>query len=265
VEVLRADGLEIAYERAGDGPPLVLLHGAACDARIWRPQLSALADEFTVIAWDQPGAYRSTDPPAGFGLPDYADAVAALLTELGLGPAHLGGLSWGGTLALETYRRHPDLVATLVLADTYAGWKGSLPAAEIQARVEGVRAMVAAPRDRFDPTLPGLFAGEPPAEFVPLLAEMAADVRPGPLLEQLLVMADADLCDVLPTVRVPSLLIWGELDARSPLDVAHQLEQGIPGARLVVYPGAGHVTNLELPDEFNASVREFCRANAPTG
>jgi pimeloyl-ACP methyl ester carboxylesterase len=70
---------------------------------------------------------------------------------------------------------------------------------------------------------------------------------------------------VLPAVTAPTLLIWGELDARSPLDVARQLERGIPGARLVVFPGSGHVTNLERPDEFNAAVREFCRAHPPPG
>ncbi len=138
--ILRADGLEIAYERAGEGPPLVLVHGAACDGRVWRPQLAALSDEFTVVAWDEPGAGRSSDVPADIGLPDYADALAAVIGALALGPAHVAGLSWGGTVALELYRRRPELVATLVLADSYAGWKGSLPPAEVRARVAGARA-----------------------------------------------------------------------------------------------------------------------------
>ncbi len=143
MEVLAVDGLEIAYERAGDGPPLVLVHGAAVDSRMWRPQLESLADEFTVVAWDEPGAGRSSDVPADFTLPDYADRLAALIDALDLGPAHVAGLSWGGTVALELYRRRPELVATLVLADTYAGWKGSLPAAEVQARVAGLERMLA--------------------------------------------------------------------------------------------------------------------------
>ena len=123
----RHDGITIAYERAGEGPPLVLVHGAAGDARLWRPQLDALADEFTVIAWDEPGAGRSSDLPAGFGLTDFADCLGGLVEATGVGPAHLCGLSWGGTVVLELYRRRPDLIRTLILADTYAGWKGSLP------------------------------------------------------------------------------------------------------------------------------------------
>jgi pimeloyl-ACP methyl ester carboxylesterase len=261
VEVVRANGLEIAYERVGRGPPLVLVHGAAVDSRMWRPQLGALADEFTVVAWDEPGAGRSSDVPADFALANYADCLAALIDALELGPAHVAGLSWGGTVALELYRHRPELVATLILVDTYAGWKGSLPAEEVQARVEGVRQMLAAADHLFDPTLPGLFAGDPPAEFVPLLEAMAADVRPESMRTALLVMAEADQRDLLPRIAVPALLIWGELDARSPLRVARQFEHAVPDAELVVIPGAGHVSNLEQPELFNDTVCEFCRAH----
>jgi pimeloyl-ACP methyl ester carboxylesterase len=261
--VVHVNGLEIAYRRAGEGPPLVLVHGAAEDGRAWRPQLDALADELTVVAWDEPGAGRSSDLPAGFALRDYADCLAALIRALALWPAHVGGLSWGGTVVLELYRRHPGLVATLLLVDTYAGWKGSLPAAEVRARVAGARQMLAAPTAEFDPTLPGLFAGDPPPRFIPLLEEMAAAVRPASLGAQLALMAEADQRDVLPRIAVPTLLLWGELDERSPLDVARQFEQAIPHAELVVIPGCGHVSNLERPEEFNAAVRRFCGEHPP--
>jgi pimeloyl-ACP methyl ester carboxylesterase len=261
VKVIRANGLEIAYERLGEGPPLVFVHGAAEDARVWKPQLAGLADEFTVVAWDEPGAGRSSDPPEGFSLADHADCLAALIEALALGPAHVAGLSWGGTIVLELYRRHPGLVATLILVDTYAGWKGSLPREEVQARVAGVRRMLASPAGQFDPTLPGLFAGDPPAEFVPLLEQIAGDVRPRSLEMQLLVMAEADQRDLLPRIHVPTLLIWGELDVRSPLSVARRLEQAITDAELVVIPDCGHVSNLERPERFNEAVREFCRSH----
>ena len=123
--------------------------------------------------------------------------------------------------------------------------------------------MLAAPAGEFDPTLPGLFAGDPPAEFVTLLDEIAAAVRPDSLRTQLLVMAEADQRDLLPRIAVPTLLVWGELDARSPLGVARQFERAIPDTELVVIPGAGHVSNLERPDRFNQAVRGFCRAHPP--
>jgi pimeloyl-ACP methyl ester carboxylesterase len=258
---IRTNGLEIAFQRAGEGPPLVLVHGAATDGRMWRPQLAGLVDELTVVAWDEPGAGRSSDPPAGFGLADYASCLATLIEELQLGPAHVGGLSWGGTLAQELYRHRPELVATLILVDSYAGWKGSLPEGEVRARVAGLREMLAAPAEHFDPTLPGLFAGDPPAEFVPLLEEMAADVRPESLESELLIMAETDQRDLLPRIAVPTLLIWGEGDLRSPVHVGRQFEQAIPDARLVLIPDAGHVSNMEQPDRVNEAVREFCRAH----
>jgi pimeloyl-ACP methyl ester carboxylesterase len=264
VEVVRTRGLEIAYERVGEGPPLILVHGGAEDGRVWQPQLAALADEFTVVAWDEPGTGRSSDVPAGFGLAEYAHCLAALIEAIALGPAHVAGLSWGGTVVQELYRQDPELVATLILVDTYAGWKGSLPEQEVRARVEGVRQMLAAPTEEFDPTYPGLFAGDPPAEFVPLLEQMAASVRRESLRTEVLVMAEADQRDLLPRIAVPTLLIWGEQDVRSPLSVARQFEQAIPDTKLVVIPGCGHVSNLERADEFNEAVREFCRAHSPS-
>ena len=87
MEVIRTSGLEIAYERVGEGPPLVFAHGAASDARLWRPQLAALADEFTVVAWDEPGAGRSSGSASPttrssyrFRLPSGSRAVRSLPT-----------------------------------------------------------------------------------------------------------------------------------------------------------------------------------------
>lgn len=256
---VRAHGVEIAYRRSGQGRPLILAHGAAEDGRVWTPQLEALANELTVVAWDESGAGRSSDVPARFGLADYAVCLAGVIEELGLGPAHVGGLSWGGTVALELYRRRPELVATLILVDTYAGWKGSLSEDDVRSRVEDLERTLEALPAAFDPALPGLFAGEPPASFVPLLEEMAGDVRPESVRTALRVMAEADLRDVLPGIAVPTLLVWGEPDVRSPRSVAHRFREAIPGAELAVIPGCGHVSNLDRPERFNEIVGDFCR------
>jgi pimeloyl-ACP methyl ester carboxylesterase len=261
MSTVRANGLEIAYQRVGEGPPLVFVHGAAEDGRTWQPQLAALADEFTVVAWDEPGAGNSSNLPADFELADYAHCLAALIKALALGPAHVAGISWGGTVVQELYRCHPELVASLILIDTYAGWKGSLPEEEVRARVEAAQAMLAAPAREFDPTLPGLFAGDPPAEFVALLGEIAGAVRPESFRTQLSLMAESDQRDILPRLAVPTLLIWGALDVRSPLSVAQQFEQAIPGAQLVVIPDCGHLSHLEQPTQFNDAVRAFCRGH----
>lgn len=261
---VRAQGIEVGYTRTGTGPRLVLAHGAAEDGRIWQPQIETLSDEFTVIAWDEPGTGRSSDVPEGFTLAGYADCLATVVEDAAAGPAHVAGLSWGGTVVLELYRRRPDLVATLILIDTYAGWRGSLPEEEVRARVAGVERMLAEPEGEFDPTFPGLFADGPPAEHVPLLEEVAAAVRPASLRTQIGIMADADQTDLLSRIAVPTLLVWGERDARSPLSIARRFEADIPDATLVVIPGAGHLCHLERPGEVDTAIREFCRAHAPS-
>jgi pimeloyl-ACP methyl ester carboxylesterase len=224
---------------------------------MWQPQLEDLAVDFTVVAWDEPGAGESGDVPGDFRFEDYAAALATLIDALDLGPAHVAGLSWGGTVALELYRLRPDLVAKLILADSYAGWKGSLPREEVDARVALAEEMLSAPAGEFSPELPGLFAGHPPSEFVPLLSEIDGAVRPESMRTQLSAMAAADLRDLLPRITVPTLLIWGELDVRAPMTVAHQLDQAIPDTQLVLIPECGHVSNLERPARFNQAVREF--------
>ena len=257
---VQVNDLDIFYRRAGDGPPLLFVHGGAGDSRVWTPQMEALSDAFTVLAWDEPGAGNSSDVPDGFALSDYADCLAGLITQLDIAPVHLAGLSWGSTVALECYRRHPQLVRTMVIAGGYAGWLGSLGETETQARLARLREMMADPGKRFDPRLPGLFAGDPPPEFVPLLDAMAADVRPRSVQTSLEIMGKTDLNHVLPAVAVPTLLLWGALDARSPLRIAREFEQKIPNALLVVIPGSGHVVNLQAPGAFNEAVRNFCRA-----
>lgn len=257
MDTVEVDGLRLAYRHAGHGRAVVFVHGGAEDGRVWTPQLDALCDEFTVIAWDEPGAGGSDDVPEDFGLVDYADCLAGMIRALDVSPATVVGLSWGTTVILELYRRHPVVVRSMVLAGGYAGWRGSLGAEEANARLAGVRAALAEPEERFDPTLPGLFSGDPPAQFVPLLEAMAADVRRSSMVTALTAMAQADLRSVLPTIHVPTQLIWGALDVRSPLSVAHEFKRQIPGARLAVIPDCGHLSNLEEPGSFNDVVRGF--------
>src|SRR5262249_27168178 len=125
----------VAYRRAGRGTPVILIHGFLCDSRVWEPQLADLADQFAVIAWDAPGAGLSDDPQEPFTLTDWARCLAGLLHVIGVERAHVLGLSWGGVLAQVFYHFHPARVLTLVLADTYAGWKGSLPPEVCQQRL----------------------------------------------------------------------------------------------------------------------------------
>ena len=254
-------GLTIAYARVGHGPPLVLLHGGLGDHRVWRPQLEALADDFTLVAWDAPGCGGSSDPPDTFRLGDYADVLAGVVRALDLGRPNVLGLSFGGGLALELARRHPELPRTLLLASAYAGWAGSLPEEEVQARV--ARALNDAkrpPAEWVGSYLPSLFTEAVTQEVVDETVAMMLDTRPAGMVPMLRGFAEADLRDVLPQIRVPTLLLYGDADVRSPPAVAEALHDRIPTSELVVLPGVGHVSNLEAPEAFNRAVRDFLAA-----
>jgi pimeloyl-ACP methyl ester carboxylesterase len=261
VRAIEISGLRIAYRQAGSGPPLVLLHGGMEDSRAWKRQLEGLADEFTVYAWDAPGCGHSSDIPKTWRFAEFADSLAAWLRALDLPHPHVLGLSWGSSLALEFYRRHSEVPASLILASAYAGWAGSLPSGEVAARLSSIRAAADIPREELTKGWPDLFSAAASPELIEEMMNIAADnsglAHPGGYRAMAHSMAEADLRDVLPQIRIPTLLIYGELDERSPLHVAEDLHARIPSAELAVIDGAGHMTNVEAPDEFNAHVRGF--------
>jgi pimeloyl-ACP methyl ester carboxylesterase len=259
-ESVETAGGRVAYRRSGNGPPLALLHGAFADSRDWLPQLDGLSGDFDVIAWDAPGCGGSFDPPEDFGLAGYADALADFIDALGLERPHICGLSFGGGLAIELARRHPGLPRSLVLASAYAGWAGSLGRDEAERRRAEFMTNADRPLEEvmreFSRTL---FTDSVPDEIVDETIDiMIGATRPAGMRAMATAFADADLRDVLPQIDVPTLLIYGDADQRSPLSpVGETLHAEIPGSTLVVFPGIGHVVNLEEPDRFNQEVRSF--------
>jgi pimeloyl-ACP methyl ester carboxylesterase len=229
MEQVEIGGLRIAYRRAGTGPPLVLVHGAVCDGRVWRGLLEDLADEFTVIAWDAPGCGGSDDPPETFRLGDFADCLAGVISALGLARPYVLGHSFGGGLALELHRRHRSLPGALVLAGAYAGWAGSLPPEKVAQRVRvAERTADEVTRGEFDPgSIPGLFSEALPDDARSELMTIMSDIRPAACRVMAYAFAEA------------------------------ALHAAIPGSQLAVLPGLGHEAYLEDPDAFTTEVRRF--------
>jgi pimeloyl-ACP methyl ester carboxylesterase len=220
--------------------------------------MESLAHEYDVLAWDAPGCGGSADPTADLSLADYADAVAALIGALGIGPVHLAGHSFGAGLAIEVYARHGHLVRCLVLSGAYAGWRGSLPPAEVEARRKRALADFGRPPAEWvDSYLTGFFSRSVPRKTVEAARAMMLDVRPAGARSMLTAFANADLRAVLPTISVPTLLVYGSEDVRAPRGVAEALHAAIPGSRMILVPAAGHDVNLEAPQEYDAAVRTF--------
>jgi pimeloyl-ACP methyl ester carboxylesterase len=265
MDQIEINGLPIAYERAGVGPALVLLHGGfGFDSRSWRRQLDALSDEFTVVAWDMPGCGRSADPPDTFRAADFADCLAAFIGALGLERPHVLGLSFGGALALELYRWHPAIPRSLILASAYAGWAGSLPAEAVEQRTQHVLQALDLPAEQWAREWsPSMLSPSAPTEVVDEVVASLSTFRPAGQRVMVRTVRDLDLRDVLPGIAVPTLLLYGDRDVRSPVSVGEELHARIPSSRLVVLPGVGHVSNLEAPERFNAEVRRFLRSLNP--
>ncbi|HET9348154.1 MAG TPA: alpha/beta hydrolase [Arthrobacter sp.] len=258
METVEVDGLRIAYQRAGQGPPLVLFHGAGEDSRIWRPQLEGLSDEFTVYAWDAPGCGPSDDPDPEMSAAELGAITAGFLRAAVPAKPHLLGLSWGSMVVLELYREDPGLPASLVLASAYAGWAGSLPPEEVERRYAQVEAEIGQPPEKFiDEWLPTLFTDKADPGVVAEASRIMADVRPAGMRALLSASGRADYRPVLPTISIPTLLLYGADDQRSPLHVAHELHRQISGSKLAVIPDVGHLAHLEAPDAFNTEVRTF--------
>lgn len=253
--------LRIAYRRAGEGPPLVLLHGGPTNGREWRNQLGGLSNEFMVVAWDMPGTGGSDDPPEDFQPRDYADCLAEFIDRLGLRHPHLLGLSFGSGLALELYRWHSEIPRSLVLASAYAGWAGSLSPEAVAQRKAGMARMIELPPGAWAREwLPTLLTPAASADVVDELSGILQEFHPAG--QRALLRSgwtEHDARDVLPQIAVPTLLLYGDSDARSPAAVADAMHAQIRGSRLVFMPGVGHMGHVEMPERFNAEVRGFLR------
>lgn len=248
----------ISYRESGTGPPVVFLHGWPVDSREFVRQLDDLSDAYRVIAWDAPGSGGSTDPAEGASLADWADWLAEFVRALDITDTHVAGLSWGGGLALAFAQRHPDLVRSLVLMSAYAGWGGSLSEDEAHRRLALAMANTRRSAEEWVPAM--LDTLLPPGSSDSLeqeLTTMLSEYHPAATRIALTAFAGADLRPALAEIDVPTLLIYGELDARSPRAVWEPIHETIPDSRLVVIPGVGHMVDMQAPDHCNAEIRAF--------
>jgi pimeloyl-ACP methyl ester carboxylesterase len=265
VPTIVIDGLRISYRREGTGAPLVLLHGFIVDGRVWRRQIDDLSRNFDVIAWDAPGCGESEDPREDYTMGEFAEALAGLLDRVGVSAVHILGLSWGGTLALEFYRQHPERALSLILADAYAGWTGSLGAEAAEQRLARCLKESELPPEAWVPQwAPEACSPNAPQAVIDEQAAIMSDFHPAGFRAMSRALS-GDFRDILATIRVPTLLIWGADDSRSPVRVGEAMCAAIPGAQLKIIAGAGHVSNMEKPSEFNSAVRSFCRSAQTQG
>jgi 3-oxoadipate enol-lactonase len=248
----------LAHADVGRGLPVVLLHAFPLNRSMWEPQIAALFGECRCIVPDLRGFGNS--PKSGpFTMDRFADDVAALLDALQIEQAVVAGLSMGGYVALALWRRHRKLVRALVLADTRAGADapdGIQKRTELigLARSKGVEAVV-------DKQLAGLI-GKSTREKQPELVERIRSIMIRSSVEGIVGGIEAmrdrpDSTPMLAGIDVPTLVVVGDEDVVTPPKEARAMHEGIPGSRLEVIPGAGHLSNMERPAAFNTLLTEF--------
>jgi YbgC/YbaW family acyl-CoA thioester hydrolase len=259
VQRITVHGVNLAVEERGEGPAVLFVHGYPLDRTIWREQIGAL-DGFRCIAVDLRGMGQSDAPDLGYSMPIYAADLAALLDVLGVDDVVLCGLSMGGYVAFEFLRQWRSRVRGLVLMDSRADAdspdaRRARDAAAATARERGAAAIA-------DAMLPKMLA---PATLTrqPDVAEqvralMSRTPVPG-IVGALAAMRDREESEsLLPTLAgVPTLVIVGEADTLTPPDQARAMAGAIPGGRLAVIAGAGHLPPVEQPEATTARLREF--------
>ena len=259
----RVNGIRLAYGDRGRGreTTLLLVHGFPLDRRMWAAQAGALVALARVVTPDLRSHGRSEIVPGPLTMEQHADDLAALLDHLGIQRAVVGGLSMGGYIAFAFWRRYPDRVQGLILADTRAEPDSAAAQAgrdAAMARVQRIGA--AAYADEMLPRLlaPGSLAN---VKIAGAARKMMAEQPVDGIVGALNGLRDrSDSRATLPTIAVSTLVIAGEADMITPPADGQEMAALIPGARFAVVPKAGHLSPLENPVAFNAAVRAFLRS-----
>jgi 3-oxoadipate enol-lactonase len=254
-------GGPVAYRDYGEGSedPVVLLHAFPLNGRMWGPQVEALSGTRRVIAPDYPGFGRSPKTPAQPDVRYYAEGVRGLVDRLGLDRIVLGGLSMGGYVAFECLRRFPEKISALILANTRSEPDSEEireSRNEMARRVgqEGVDILIELQMSR----LLARETLENNEEVVDLVRSMIRESTPDGVVAALGTLRNRpDSTTLLPNIKVPTLVIGGAEDEISSPEVMGAMADKIPDSRHVVLKGAGHLSNLEAPEEFNSALEGF--------
>ncbi|MGI9598821.1 MAG: alpha/beta fold hydrolase [Acidimicrobiales bacterium] len=256
-----------AWLEAGQGPPVLFLHGLGGTSLAWQPQLCGLADRFRCIAWDMPGYGRSPidiigDRPLSF--PAISNAVETLMGDLDLDRIDIVGLSFGGQQALHFALDHPDRIDRLILADTSAsfGADGTDPEEWMRLRLDPLDRGLS-PADMAEGIIDGItgpaFSGPIRRTLIESLAQIPAEG----LRAAVTCLPHHDVSARLEEIAAETLVIVGQHDRETPVAYSRFLVAEMPNAELAVIPGVGHLSPSEDPATFNHLVAEFLAPRSP--
>ena len=258
---IKANGITINYQVDGpEGAPwIVFSNSLATSTAMWDEQAAALKSNFRVLRYDQRG-HGGTEVPAGrYAFDTLLDDALGLLDALGIAKAHFAGLSMGGATALGLAERHPDRLDKVIVCDSPCQ---STPQSSQQweeriavAQKQGIDALV-------EPTVGRWFPPDTLAKNPPHLDKVRAMIRATPVngfIGCAAALADHDYASAVATARRPVLFLVGEKDGATPAAM-RKLHEKLAGSRFAELPGAGHISNMDRPAEFNRALQDFLAA-----
>ncbi len=265
--VVRAGEVELSYERAGSGPPLLLIMGMSGTALSWgEPFLEALRQDFETIVYDHRGIGESSRMEEPFTIVQLAQDAAGLLDALELDTVHVLGISMGGMAAQELALAQPERVRTLTLGCTYCGGEGSsLASPEVaqrlaEGRMSGDRER--AIRASWEANVSAGFAADADAYAAFRTRALERRVALAVIVAQVQAIAAHDTYARLPGLALPTLVVHGTEDQIIPVNNGRLIADRIPAARLEIFDGVGHLFFLERPERSAELIRAHTAVHA---
>jgi len=254
--VLPLRDINLYYEVAGQGDPIVFIHGLGSSARDWEYQVPFFAPRYRVVVFDVRGHGRSDKPPGPYSVPLFAQDAAALIRALEAAPAHVVGISMGGMIALQLAVDEPALVRSLVVVNSgpelvVRTFRERLMILQrfLIVRLLGMRKMGEVLSQR-------LFPRPDQAPLRQMFVERWAENDPRAYREAMRALVGWSVADRLGDIRCPTLVIASDQDY-TPVSAKEAYVARMPNARLVVIPDAHHAVTVERPDEFNQVLLDF--------
>jgi 3-oxoadipate enol-lactonase len=254
---LTANGIEINYAIEGDGPVVTFSHSLGCHLGMWDEQAQALKGRYRVLRFDTRGHGQTSAPAGAYSLDQMAEDLHGLLGGLGIKATHFVGLSMGGMIGQLFALKYPAMVQSLVLCDTTSRY----PAAAAPIWEERIRTVEAKGMEPLvQPTLERWFTAPFRARRKDVMERVGAMIRstpPAGYIGCCHAVPKIDVTDRLGAVRCPALVIVGEEDPGTPVEMARQLHAALPAAELAILRSASHLSNVEQPAEFNRVLAGF--------
>lgn len=253
----KANGIEINYEITGKGPCVTLSHSLGCDLHMWDEQMDALTRNYRVLRFDTRGHGASSAPADAYTLEQMADDVHGLLAALGIKQTHWVGLSMGGMIGQTYALKYPGVFKSMVLADTTC----SYPADAAPVWADRIKLAQTSGMEPIADAMLTRWFTEPYRKSHPqVMARIGGSVRATP------VAGFVGCCHAIPKINLterlkeiacPTLVIVGEQDPGTPVAMAREIHDAMPGSELVIIPSAAHLSNVEQPHAFNAALLGF--------